>query len=322
MVKTVITWNKKVKLIISDIDETIAEVYKPAQSEIITELNKLINDGIRFFFISGQGFKNICERVIKYIDKRLRKNILIGYCNGAEVTGFSDDGEVLPSPFYSIKDRKVSGIQIATLREIVKTTIQTFSLELYPPLPVHEFIEKTKGNPFSVIFEDRELQITLDVVNGYVLRNVPEIYTESIRHFLEKGITDLRLPLVEYSTNLLIQHHLPFKAFLGGQFAIDYIIKDISKGNAIKAMMGDAGMLKHLGLDKIIFEQPELIEIWGDQFSQNGDSDVAMCRPIPLVRAINFRKIKQEELVRGLNIQIWDREKVLQDGVLDYMLNR
>jgi len=43
--KPSITWNPEIRLAVSDVDETIAEVYTPAEPEMITELSSFLSEG-------------------------------------------------------------------------------------------------------------------------------------------------------------------------------------------------------------------------------------------------------------------------------------
>jgi hydroxymethylpyrimidine pyrophosphatase-like HAD family hydrolase len=104
-------WNEKVKLIISDVDETIADLYTEATPEMIAELEKILSENKVLFLISGQSVKSIQWRIVDHIKKELRKRIIIGHCSGAEVWGFSEDGNLRDSPFYSLYETALSETQ-------------------------------------------------------------------------------------------------------------------------------------------------------------------------------------------------------------------
>ena len=83
-VKNTITWNSKVQLIISDVDETIADLYVEAIVEMVQELEKILGEGTILFLISGQSVKNIQWRITDHIRKHLRKRILTPIVERAE----------------------------------------------------------------------------------------------------------------------------------------------------------------------------------------------------------------------------------------------
>jgi len=62
-----VTWNNKVKLIVSDVDETIADLFVPASPEMAAELNSLLSEGKSLFLVSGAGFASIKRRVVDLI---------------------------------------------------------------------------------------------------------------------------------------------------------------------------------------------------------------------------------------------------------------
>ena len=62
-------WNEKVKLIISDVDETIADLYTEATPEMIAELEKILSENKVLFLISGQSVKSMQWRIVDHIKK-------------------------------------------------------------------------------------------------------------------------------------------------------------------------------------------------------------------------------------------------------------
>jgi hydroxymethylpyrimidine pyrophosphatase-like HAD family hydrolase len=96
-----IKWNNRVKIIISDVDETIADLYVRATPEMINELEKILDEGKVLFLITGQSIKSIQWRIVDHIKKDLRKRIIVGHCSGAEVWGYKDNGKLRRAPFYS-----------------------------------------------------------------------------------------------------------------------------------------------------------------------------------------------------------------------------
>ena len=64
-----ILWNKDARLILADVDETIAGVYLPASDEMIQKLSKILERGITLFLVSGAGLSGIKWRITDKIEK-------------------------------------------------------------------------------------------------------------------------------------------------------------------------------------------------------------------------------------------------------------
>ncbi len=140
-----IKWNDQVRLIISDVDDTLAETYVPASFELIHELTELLSEGKALFLISGQGITNIKNRIINLIEKKYRNQIIVGICSGAEVWGFSKDGELLKRPFYSVYEEKVSEEKKSAWRNVIDEILQTFGFNVLNTMSKPLFREMTKG---------------------------------------------------------------------------------------------------------------------------------------------------------------------------------
>ena len=69
-VLNMIEWNNKVKLLISDVDETIADLYLEAKPEMINELERLLSEGKVLFLVSGQSIGNIQWRITDHIQMK------------------------------------------------------------------------------------------------------------------------------------------------------------------------------------------------------------------------------------------------------------
>lgn len=318
-----IRWNNQVKLIVSDVDETVADLYVKAEPQMIKELSFLLKEGKVLFFVTGQGLKSVLWRIVDHIPKPLRSHILIGHCSGAEVWGFNKNGNIFDKPYYSVYEKTFSEAQKKKCRTLVKKVITEFKLKTYPTMPVSKFVKKTKRNPLAIMLEDRGPQITFEVVNGYKLTpkqkeklkvNIPETH----------GAFDLRIPILERADNLFEKANLPISSRLGGVFAVDFAVKGISKTTAIKFSLENEKILSGLGLTKKDIKNPELIEIWGDKFSAiQGGTDRHMSEALPKkVRSIDFREENPEEFLKGYNTVIWKGGKHLHHGLLKYLQNR
>ncbi len=309
-----ITWNEKVKLIISDVDETIADLYKPAELEMIEELVGLLKDGKSIFFVTGQGLKSVQWRIIDQIPQKLRSKILVGHCSGAEVWGYTSDGVLREKPFYSVYD--LSESKRKKWRDLAKQIILEFKLDIHDPMPVKKFLDEIGKNPRSVMFEDRGPQITLEVVNGY------DLTSEQMK---ELGVenNDLRIPILERAEKLFQESNIPISPRLGGVFALDFAVKDVSKTTAVKRALSDDSVLQSLGLTRIEIQNPDNLEIWGDKFSVRGGTDRHMSEAVsPQVRSIDFREEDPSEFPEGFNIVVWSGIHHLHNGLLEYLQSR
>lgn len=319
-----VKWNHKIKLIVSDVDETVADLYVKAESEMIMEISSLLKEGRVIFFVTGQGLKSVLWRIVDNIPKLLRRRILIGHCSGAEVWGFDENGNLLKKPYYSVYEEIVSETQKKKWRKLVKKIIVEFKLKVYPTMSVPKFVKKTKGNPLAIMLEDRGPQITFEVVNGY------DLTTEQVKDKLEVNIPetfgthDLRIPISGRANELFEKANLPITSRLGGVFAVDFAVKGVSKTTAIKFIIANAKILLRLGLSKNDIENPEFIEIWGDKFSTiRGGTDRHMSEALPKkVRSIDFREENPDEFLKGYNTVVWKGKEHLHHGLLEYLKTR
>jgi hydroxymethylpyrimidine pyrophosphatase-like HAD family hydrolase len=318
-----ITWNPQVRLILSDLDETIADLYEPAVPEMITELTQLLESGLSLFIITGQGKTSIQTRVVNHLPKSLHHQVLMGHCNGVEVWGFDHNGDLRPSPFYSVYEEKFTSDQKPLWREIMNQIISEFKLKPVPTMPVLQFKEKYGADPLVVMFEDRGPQITFEFVNAFDLPaetaaalevNIPETH----------GAYDLRIPVLERADQLLRAANLPVTPRIAGVFALDFVVEGVSKTTAVQKILGDESLLKTINLTLSDINSPEKLEIWGDKFSSiRGGGDRYMSLAVdPHVRSIDFREENPSEFEPDYNIQLWDGQHHLHQGLLEYLSSR
>lgn len=317
-----IKWNNGTKLVVSDVDETIADLFVPASPEMATELNLFLKEGKSLFLVSGAGFASIKRRVTDLVDPELRKRILVSHCSGAEVRGFDEMGDVLEKPYYSKYDETLNQEQKDKWREIVKQLTAEFHLEPHPTMPVKQFKEQFGNNPLAVMLEDRGPQITFEFVNAY---NLTTEQIEQLRnHFPNFDMADLRIPAMERVGQLLEEASVPVTPRLGGMFALDLAIKGVSKTTSVKYALEDVTVLASLGLKREDIQDPQAIEIWGDKFSViNGGTDRHMSEALPQsVRSIDFREENPEEFLPGYNTVVWQGKQHLHEGLLEYLKSR
>lgn len=316
-----IHWNEKVKLIVSDVDETIADLYVEAETETVFELIRLLKEGKIIFFVTGQGLKSVQWRIIDKIPQPLRSHILVGHCSGAEVWGYDMDGSLRSNPFYSAYN--LSEAQKKKWRELVQQLVEEFHLKTYPTMSVPKFLKEAGNNPLAIMLEDRGPQITFEVINGYDLTSeqankleisIPETH----------GSYDLRVPILEKAEQLFVDSNLQVSSRLGGVFAIDFAVKGVSKTTAIKYMLSNDSVLASLGLKKDDLRNAEHIEVWGDKFSIiRGGTDRHMSEALPKdVRSMNFREEDPDEFEKGYNIVVWNGKYHLHHGLLEYLKSR
>jgi hypothetical protein len=318
-----ISWNPKVKLVLSDVDETVADLFMPAQPNMIAQLQAILQDDVRLFFITGASLKSVQRRIIDLLPANLHQYILVAHCSGAEVVGYSADGLLLAEPFYSIYDSALTNDQKIKWREVVGQLMSEFKLKTLPTMPVDEFIRQSQGDPLTVMLEDRGPQITLEVVNGYELR--PE--QERALEFdvpLTHGHLDLRIPLIERAEVLFQEAALPITPKLGGVFAVDLIIKGVSKTTAVHKILQNDQALSSIGLTIDGIQDPSTLEIWGDKFSTlRGGTDRHMSEAVDShVRSIDFRLEDPAEFLPDYNIQLWNGQQHLHEGLLEYLQSR
>jgi hypothetical protein len=318
-----IKWNPQVKLILSDVDETIADLYLPTDAQLILELERILREGITLFLISGQGERGIRKRITDKIYKGFKKNILISHCSGSEVWGFDKRGNLRKKPFYSLYDEKLDKKQKRIFRKVIKELIKEFELKVFDTMPVLEFLKYSKNDPLKIMMQDRGPQITFEVVNGTDL-NKKQVKALNKKIPLTHGHYDLRIPIFERSEDLFKKYGLPISARLGGMFAIDFAVQGVSKETSVIYVLNKSEILRSVGLSKNSLDDPKSLEIWGDKFSEiRGGTDRHMSEAVDKrVRAIDFRKENPKEFPNGYNIVVWDGKKNLHNGLLEYLQTR
>jgi hydroxymethylpyrimidine pyrophosphatase-like HAD family hydrolase len=291
-------WNPKLKLSLSDVDETIADVYTPAEPEMVVELSSFLSDGYRLFMVTGGSLGRVMAGITDFIDPKLRQNILVSHCSGAEVWGFREDGELRDKPFYSIYEETFSPELKKLWREKTQELIVEFGLRTHPVEPKIDFRKKFTG-PKDIMFDDRGPQITLEVVNGV---DLSQEQLATLRHEVPEthGSRDLRIPILERAEQIFERAQVPVTPRLGGNFALDLAIKGVSKTTSIKRVLKDPAVLGTIGLTADDLQDIETLEVWGDKFSIiRGGTDRHMSEALQSqVRTIDFREENPAEFER------------------------
>jgi hydroxymethylpyrimidine pyrophosphatase-like HAD family hydrolase len=322
-----IQFNPSIKLILADVDETIADVYTKATPEMISELNTLLEDGRVLFLVSGGGLQSIRERIVDLLDPQVRHNVLVAHCSGAEVWGFQKGGEINSVPFYGVYEGHFTDDQKKKWREVINALIEKFHVKTYSPRPRQEFIDVSHADPQSIMLADRGPQITLEFVNSVALTPEQKEHLEKeigVEIPLHHDAYDLRIPVMLEAEKFYKEANLPIKLQMGGIFALDHVIAGVDKTRAVKHVLEDETILADLGLHRKDIKDVHEIEIWGDKYSQKkGGPDFQMCLAVaPEVRTLDFRQEEKEDLPQGYNIQMWDGTKHLHEGLLEYLQSR
>lgn len=317
-----IKWNPNLKLILADVDETIADVYTEATDGMIAKLTTLLAKDITLFLVTGAGLSSVQERIIDRINHKLRHRIIVAHCSGAEVCGFDKAGN-LKTPYYSVYDEKMNMDQKLEWRKIIDQLITEFNLETTPTMTVSKFKAQAGDNPFIVMKADRGPQITMEFVNSYDLSsNQLMLIQKQIDITVPQlnGKFDLRVSVYNRAEELLNAVKLPVHPHLAGVFALDFILEGVSKTVALSEILNNKQILKEHNLPDDIAQSGDLIEIWGDKFGISGGGDRKMCMAVAAsTRAIDFRQEPIEELGNEYNILLWDGKRDLHNGLEDYL---
>lgn len=319
-----VTWNPKLRLAISDVDETIADVYSPAEQGMVDELSSYLADGGKLFMISGGWLKHMRTNTIDRIAPRLRQNILVAHCSGSEIWGFTSKGEQRDKPFYSKYEETFTPAMKQTWREVVAELIREFKFRPHSARPKPEFRETFGDDPHDIMYDDRGPQITFQLINAFDLSDKQLAKLDREVPFTH-GQRDLRIPVMERAEELFAMAGLPITPRLAGSSAIDMAVRGVSKTTAIHYVLEHADVLATIGLQRSDLEPPEkTIEIWGDKFSAlRGGTDRHMSEALPpAVRSIDFREEDPNEFLQGYNIVIWQGKHHLHHGLLEYLQSR
>jgi hydroxymethylpyrimidine pyrophosphatase-like HAD family hydrolase len=318
-----IEWNEALKLGVSDVDETIAEVYIPAEPEMVAELSSLLASGHKLFMVTGGSLSRVRTGITDLIEPRLRHDILVGHCSGAEVWGFTDTGELRDKPFYSIYEETFTPELKRLWREKTQELVAEFGLRLHPIQPKAEF-KKLYQDPLDIMYDDRGPQITLVLVNA---TNLTDEQATNLPHEIpvaHDGSRDLRLPIVKRAEELYAEARIPITPRIAGSTAIDLAVKGVSKATSIERVLSSPDVLQTIGLSANDLHDVSALEVWGDRFSSiRGGTDRHISEALPpQVRSIDFREENPAEFEEGYNIVVWDGEQHLHHGLLEYLKSR
>jgi hypothetical protein len=312
-------WNDQLRLVLSDVDETVADLYRPAETRMLAALSRLLEEKLALVLITGQSVQNVEERVVMRLPAPLRRQIAVAACSGTELWGYAPTGSRDERPFYTAESA-LTDEQKTAWRAIVRQLVQEFRLLPVAPGPIADFKRQFGDEPWRVMLDDRGPQITLEFPNAYQLSAAArKRVSERLGNLLEGQ--DLRVPVSRRARELLEAHAIPVTARLAGMFALDFAIAGFDKSRAVEQALSPS-VLGRLGMGTAI-PGPNEIEVWGDRFSGHAGTDWLMCKPIDRrIRAISFRDEDPRDFPEGYNIQLWDGAHRLQDGLLEFLEGR
>ena len=318
-----VRWNESIRLALSDVDETIAEVYTPAEPEMIAELTQFLQEGRKLFMVTGGSLGRVQFGITDLLPAELRREILVSHCSGAEVWGFTQDGDLREKPFYSIYEDTFGDEMKKSWRVVVDQLVNEFGLRPHPVQPKVDFWKSVGRDPLDIMVDDRGPQITLEIVNGIDITG-DDLDRIPYPIALTRGKYDLRITLMERANELLLASNVPISPRLGGNFALDLAIEGVSKTTSIHEVLSNADILSTIGLSIDDVQNPVELEIWGDKFSiVNGGTDRHMSQAVsPAVRSIDFRDEDPSEFPKGTNIVLWDGVHRLHHGLAEYLRSR
>jgi hydroxymethylpyrimidine pyrophosphatase-like HAD family hydrolase len=318
-----ITWNDQIRIALSDVDETIADVYTPADPKMIEELSSFLEQGRKLFMVTGGSMARVERDITSKIDASLRRDILVSHCSGSEVWGFTKTGDRREKPFYSAYEDAFTDDMKKRWRDVVAQLVEEFSLRPHPAQPKVIFWEEVGRDPLDIMLDDRGPQITMEVVNGIDLTEA-QLAQLNYDVPLTHGKRDLRTAIQNRATKLLEEAKVPITPHFGGNFALDFAVEGVSKTTSIQAVLSMPEVLSTIGLRPSDVQNPAEMEVWGDKFSQlHGGTDRYMSEALPPeVRSIDFREENSSEFPAGYNIVLWDGQRHLHHGLLEYLRSR
>jgi hypothetical protein len=290
-----VRWNVATRLILSDVDETVADVYTPATPGMLQRLSTVLRAQRALVLISGGGLESIKTRVVDGLDSDVRQNVLIIPCSGAEAWGFNPAGNIRTSPVYSLLNEKLTVEQQAAWRAVMREAIDKFGITTFGTRPKPVFRELT-SDPLHVMYDDRGPQITFEVINGiqmagrvartmnqrFVVAGLPEMQRKP------DGTYDLRSALARYCADRLHAENVAITPREAGTFALDFALEGVDKAEGVIRVLASDELEAIIAAASLTANQ---VEVWGDKFNvHQGGTDSNILRALTGgERIINFR---------------------------------
>lgn len=300
-----ISWNHDVRLVLSDVDETVAPLHAPAETETIARISAYLRDGGRICFVTGNSLPRVRSGITDQLAPELRANVLIGEMSGLEMWGFDAAGALRETPFVSHYERLLGGDIEARLGALAAQLVEEFGLRPHPPQPEESFRAEVGEDPRDIFYSDRRAEITLEFVN-------------------EGGGDELRVAVARRANELVAERKLPVIPRLAGSHGLDLMVDGLSKAIAVEDLLTRAEIIASVGLSHADIAAPGSLEVWGDDFNGvTGGIDLRMSEALhPEVRSICFREEDPSILPADRNVVLWDGDHRLADGVLEYLRTR
>jgi len=202
-----VRWNDRLRLVLSDVDETIADLYRPAEPRMVAAISNLLEQDVSLVLITGQSVRNVEERVVMALPAPHRRQIAVGACSGAELWGYSPAGHRKECPYYTAENVLTAETANAW-RTVVQQLVGEFRLSPCAPMPIADFRRKTGDQPLSVMLDDRGPQITFELPNACRLSAAARGEIRLPPGFDLEG-DDLRAPMLRRAQQLLDAHSIP-----------------------------------------------------------------------------------------------------------------
>lgn len=306
-----IRMTNEVKVILTDVDDTVAQAFCDISKEMVIALEQLLERGMTLIFISGQSFQNIYSRVIGYLSEQSCGQIMVCPCNGAEIYRYSGNKGWVKD--YSILDENVREEELAAVADFI---LERFNLRGISAGTMEEFLKESSKSPNEVMVGNRKVQIALDFVNGI---NIKQFHLPFDAYIGISEETDIRDIIVQEANQYAEKCGYQIVACIAGKYAIDLVFKGVNKGLPIRKKVRFDRNFSGRTEGEIVLQSSKEIEIWGDSFeNESGDFEMSRALP-PDVRTIAFRKISDQVKSTGCNIVEWDGQYSCNLGLLEYL---
>jgi|GEM_PF-6458066 len=295
--------SKNIRCIVSDVDDTLAYTYGKIDDNLTHLLEKLLISDVKMLLISGSNIKSIFERVVCHIKPELRRNVFVGHCNGAETFSFFGNGQPQKIEKHTIESLKA--FNIPSTENLIRDYL--IRRNILFGMPNEENRPEDTPNHIYAVLENSGVQLSIDF--AYTGDN-PDF---DMKQYRDKFSEDIKKVISSAGIDCEVKR--------GGLNAIDFAPSGTNKGHPIKeVIMVTDNESEQLSESNILINNISEVEVWGDSFL--GGSDFDMCTALPdNVKKISFRKIPLSSELRENNVQIWDGEHELHDGVLEYLTN-
>lgn len=300
-----IRWNDDVRLVFSDVDETIAPLHGSASPETLAHLSSYLRDGGKVCFVTGNSSQRVVSGITDLIAPGLRSSVLIAGMSGVELWGFTPAGLLRDEPFISHYERLLGGDLEVRMGEVADRLVAEFDLRIHPPQSAEQLRAEVGDDPLDVVYAHRRVEISIEFVN-------------------ERQGEGLRAAVFERAEELLVDARLPVTLRMSGSLGVDITVEGVSKANAVRELLGSSELLASVGLSAADVSSAESLEIWGDDFDATVSGiDLRMSEAVsPSVRSICFRDVDPGLLPADRNIVLWDGAHRLENGLLEYLRSR